>query len=202
METTFLEMRCKEVINVCDGRLLGRICDVVFDVRTSRILGFVVPGCRGGFFRFFKSSPEVFVPYCNICKIGEDVILVEVYDLPPDGRCRICKDGRQCATCNTDGGKTNKKQKGKNYAEGYINAEDGAEGYMQGSRTQNGCMPGGYAGGMSSQSGGYADYNGNRKNGSAMQGSGGYQQAYMQDAGGYRQVYPQNENSAEDNFVN
>ena len=31
METTFLEMRAKEVINVVDGRLLGHIIDVVFD---------------------------------------------------------------------------------------------------------------------------------------------------------------------------
>ena len=81
METTFLEMRAKEVINVVDGRLLGHIIDVVFDIRTSRILGFVVPASKG-FWGCFKPSQEIFIPYCNICKIGEDVMLVELYNLP------------------------------------------------------------------------------------------------------------------------
>ena len=81
METSFLELRNKEVINVVDGCLLGRIIDVVFDIRTSRVLGFVVPGVKA-FFNIFKSCPEIFVPYRNICKIGDDVILVEIFDIP------------------------------------------------------------------------------------------------------------------------
>ncbi len=81
METSYLELRNKEVINVVDGSLLGRIIDVVFDIRTSRVLGFVVPGTRA-FFNIFKSCPEIFVPYRNICKIGDDVILVEVFNIP------------------------------------------------------------------------------------------------------------------------
>lgn len=85
METTFSEMRCKQVINVADGSLLGHIVDLVFDIRTSRILGFVVPGCKQGF-SLFKPPPEIFIPYCNICKIGEDVVLVEVCNLPPRNR--------------------------------------------------------------------------------------------------------------------
>lgn len=81
METSFLEMRCKEVINVVDGRLLGHIVDMVFDVRTSRVLGFVVPANKG-FFSVFRPNQEIFIPYNNICKIGEDVMLVELYNLP------------------------------------------------------------------------------------------------------------------------
>ena len=80
METSYLELRNKEVINVVDGSLLGRIIDIVFDIRTSRILGFVVPGVKG-FFNIFKSCPEIFVPYRNICKIGDDVILVEIFNV-------------------------------------------------------------------------------------------------------------------------
>ena len=85
METSYLELRNKEVINVVDGSLLGRIIDVVFDIRTSRVLGFIVPGVRC-FFNIFKSCPEVFVPYKNICKIGDDVILVEVFNVPKNNR--------------------------------------------------------------------------------------------------------------------
>ncbi len=81
METSFLELRCKEVINIVDGRLLGHIVDMVIDIKTSRITGLVVPGAKS-FFSFFKSVPEIFIPYRNICKIGDDVILVELFNLP------------------------------------------------------------------------------------------------------------------------
>ncbi len=87
METSFLEMRLKEVINVVDGRLLGHIVDMVFDIRTSRVLGFVVPASKG-FFSVFKPSQEIFIPYNNICKIGEDVMLVELYNLPKQTRSK------------------------------------------------------------------------------------------------------------------
>ena len=81
MESSFLELRCKEVINVVDGRLLGHIVDMTIDLKTSRVLGLVVPMSKG-FFSFFKSQQDLFIPYKNICKIGEDVILVELYNLP------------------------------------------------------------------------------------------------------------------------
>lgn len=79
METTFTELRNKEVINVLTGRLLGNVCDLVIDLRRNIILGLVVPGSKS-FFNFFKCSQEVFIPYSSICKIGEDVILVEVLE--------------------------------------------------------------------------------------------------------------------------
>ncbi len=82
METSFLELRCKEVINIVDGRLLGHIVDIVFNIKTSQITGVVVPGAKS-FFSVFKPPQEIFIPYRNICKIGEDVILVELYNLPP-----------------------------------------------------------------------------------------------------------------------
>lgn len=81
MESSFLELRCKEVINIVDGRLLGHITDMTIDLKTSRVTGLVVPVSKG-FFSFFKSPQEIFIPYKNICKIGEDVILVELFNLP------------------------------------------------------------------------------------------------------------------------
>ena len=79
METTFSELRNKQVINVLSGRMLGNVCDIVIDFRKNCILGLVVPGSKS-IFNVFKSNNEIFVPLCNICKIGEDVILVEVIE--------------------------------------------------------------------------------------------------------------------------
>ncbi|MBQ3047511.1 MAG: YlmC/YmxH family sporulation protein [Clostridia bacterium] len=79
METSFAELRDKQVINVLSGRLLGHVCDVVLDLRRNCILGFVVPGCKS-FFNIFKPNQELFIPLNCICKVGEDVILVEVIE--------------------------------------------------------------------------------------------------------------------------
>lgn len=78
METTFCELRGKEVINVTDGKRLGRIIDIVFDANCGRVLGFVVP-CYNKSWNIFKSSDDIFIPFNNVCKIGDDVILVEIF---------------------------------------------------------------------------------------------------------------------------
>jgi YlmC/YmxH family sporulation protein len=76
MELTFSELRQKEVINIADGRRLGRISDLVFMYPKCILTGLVVPGChRVGLFR---SAPELFISMSCITKIGEDVILVNL----------------------------------------------------------------------------------------------------------------------------
>ena len=75
-ELAFCELRCKEVINVIDGKCLGRVCDIIFSRHSSRVLGFVVPGVGG--FHIFKRREDMFIPFERICKIGIDVILVEL----------------------------------------------------------------------------------------------------------------------------
>lgn len=77
VETSFFELRSKDVINVTDGKCLGHICDIVLEICTGQILGFVVPSSKT-FLNIFKSGEDIFIPYNNICKIGEDVILVEL----------------------------------------------------------------------------------------------------------------------------
>ena len=79
MEASFLELKAKQVINTVDGKCLGHISDVVFDVVTARALGFIVPSGGSGFWGLFKSSKELFIPFDCVCKIGVDVILVELY---------------------------------------------------------------------------------------------------------------------------
>ena len=77
MESSFLELRCKEVVNVLDGRKLGHIVDIIFDLATARVLGVLVPGEKTGW-NVFKSANQLFIPFGCIVKIGEDAILVEV----------------------------------------------------------------------------------------------------------------------------
>ena len=82
MESSFLELRCKEVVNVVDGKRLGHIVDIVFDLGSGQITGLVVPGDKN-FWNVFKPGGEIFIPYCQICKIGDDTILVELYSNEP-----------------------------------------------------------------------------------------------------------------------
>lgn len=77
MEITFCDLRAKEVINICDGKRLGNIIDLTFDSCTTKITGIIVPGEKS-FFSFLKSNPDIFIPFYKICKIGKDVILVEL----------------------------------------------------------------------------------------------------------------------------
>ena len=78
MEITFCELKAKEVVNIVDGRRLGNIIDMVFCRNTGKVLGLIVPGCKKGF-NIFKVENDLFIPYKNICKIGEDVILVQLF---------------------------------------------------------------------------------------------------------------------------
>ena len=77
MELSFCELRAKEVVNICDGKKMGNIIDLIFDCSCARITGLVVPGEKS-FLNIFKSSNDIFIPYNRIRKIGSDIILVEL----------------------------------------------------------------------------------------------------------------------------
>lgn len=62
------------VVNICDGKQLGKVSDVVFTYPEGRVLGIVAPGGRG--FRWGKS--DVYIDLKNIGKIGVDVVLVDL----------------------------------------------------------------------------------------------------------------------------
>jgi len=77
IETSFCDLRSKSVINVIDGKNLGNICDIVIEICSGQILGFIVPASKS-ILSIFKSGEDIFIPYHNVCKIGQDVILVEL----------------------------------------------------------------------------------------------------------------------------
>ena len=70
-------LRCKEVINVSDGCRLGFVSDVEIDLATGKVAALVVPGpCR--FFGLFGRGDDFVIPWRCICRIGDDIILVDI----------------------------------------------------------------------------------------------------------------------------
>jgi len=72
------ELRLRDVINTYDGKRLGTIKDIDFDLEQGRIKSLILPGSNARLFSLFARSDEVVVPWENIMKIGVDVILVSV----------------------------------------------------------------------------------------------------------------------------
>ena len=81
IRTTFSDLKCKEVINVCDGGRLGCVTDLELDLCTGTILAIVVPGEKS-MLSLIRSRDGVVIPFCRIQKIGEDVILVDLREFP------------------------------------------------------------------------------------------------------------------------
>ncbi len=81
---TLSELRQKDVINTRDGRSLGKVIDIEFCLcdgghpGAGRITAIIVPGE----FRFGHmlrgERAGIVIPWEMICKIGDDVILVDV----------------------------------------------------------------------------------------------------------------------------
>ena len=75
-EITFCELREKTVVNMCDGKSLGRVIDIALTFN-GHVIGLIVPGDKC-IFKNFTTNNSIFVPWQNICKIGDDVILVNL----------------------------------------------------------------------------------------------------------------------------
>ena len=69
------EFQIKDVVNVGDGKKLGNISDIEINLVTGKIDAIVISG-TGKILGFFGKDEEVIIPWKNIIKIGEDVILV------------------------------------------------------------------------------------------------------------------------------
>lgn len=75
------DFREKEVVSVCDGKKLGCVAEVEFNVCDGRLTAIIVPG-EGGFLGF-GSRERIVIPWDKIVRIGEDVILVNAEGLLP-----------------------------------------------------------------------------------------------------------------------
>ena len=73
----FSELRYKEIINICDGRRLGYVCDAEVELPQGEVTALIVPGpCR--FFGLFGREPDFLIPLNCIQRIGQDIILVDI----------------------------------------------------------------------------------------------------------------------------
>jgi YlmC/YmxH family sporulation protein len=69
------DFQIKDVVNVFDGRKLGNIGDIEINLHSGRIEAVIIGG-SGKVLGFFGKDDEIVIPWKNIIKIGEDVILV------------------------------------------------------------------------------------------------------------------------------
>ena len=108
MELLLSELQKRDVINMVDGRWLGRITDILFDFPAGRIKDIVVPGrCNRGLLKFFDRN-RLTIPEKNIVKIGGDVILVNLQcgqtcleSTPVDSKPTTPKQ-EKCNICDID----------------------------------------------------------------------------------------------------
>jgi YlmC/YmxH family sporulation protein len=73
----FSELKEKEVICTKDCRKLGHIIDLEFDECKGCIVAVIVKD-KGKWSDFFCCGEEIKLPYHKICKIGPDIILVDL----------------------------------------------------------------------------------------------------------------------------
>lgn len=86
---TFTDLKQKDVVNVRDGKRLGKPIDLVLN-ESACVAALVVPA-PGGILNLLKQEKEgCLIPWERILRIGDDVILVELCeqdypDFPREG---------------------------------------------------------------------------------------------------------------------
>lgn len=76
MGNRFSSLRCREVVNICDGCRLGFVSDVEIDLKCGRVVAIIVPGpCK--FFGVLGRHDDFVIPWGCIRQIGDDIILVD-----------------------------------------------------------------------------------------------------------------------------
>ena len=75
MICNYSTLRDKDVVNLCDGRRLGYICDFSVDTECGRVCAIFV---SGGYFGLGGKRGVIKIDWECISCIGEDTILVRV----------------------------------------------------------------------------------------------------------------------------
>lgn len=70
------DLQSKDVVNISDGKNLGRITDVEID-EEGKIINILIERKRI-FKKFFGSSSQYNIMFKDISKIGDDVILINI----------------------------------------------------------------------------------------------------------------------------
>lgn len=74
---TFFDLKQKEVINCKDCMKLGCVADIELDPMNGQLCGLIVPA-PVRFFSCFSKCVRYYIRYCDIVRIGPDIILVDV----------------------------------------------------------------------------------------------------------------------------
>lgn len=78
MELSYSELSKRDVINLADGRCLGRIVDLKLDFPEGVLTGIFVPARKNKGLLWMFDKSRLFIDVDKIVKIGGDVILVDV----------------------------------------------------------------------------------------------------------------------------
>ena len=93
MSESLTDLTEKQVVNLCDGKILGYIVDFKVDICNGRLTAIIIPG-EGGIFGF-KKCTDIIIPWEKICKIGKDAIIVDIGALPTsDDNCEKRRKGK------------------------------------------------------------------------------------------------------------
>jgi len=74
---TFVDLKQKEVINCKDCMRIGCVADIDFDADNGQICGFIVTA-SSGFFPGFGKCTRYYIRFCDVVRIGPDIMLVDV----------------------------------------------------------------------------------------------------------------------------
>lgn len=74
------EFQIKDVVNVADGKKLGNISDIDISIGTGKIEAIIISE-SSKILGLFGKDEEIVIPWRNIMKIGEDVILVKYKEM-------------------------------------------------------------------------------------------------------------------------
>lgn len=73
------DMQVKDIVNMENGKRLGYVTDIDINLETGQISALIING-SSKVMSFFNRNQELIIPWRNIYKIGDDVILVHVPD--------------------------------------------------------------------------------------------------------------------------
>ena len=71
------ELQRKDIINIKDGKKVGKIIDVEFDLNSGYMIKFIIE--KNNFIKnLFTNNDEITIKFNQIKKLGEDVILIDI----------------------------------------------------------------------------------------------------------------------------
>lgn len=71
------ELQKKDIVNIKDGKKIGKIIDVYFDEISGYMIKFIIE--KTHFVKsLFSNTDEIVIKFSQIKKMGEDVILIDI----------------------------------------------------------------------------------------------------------------------------